>query len=365
MPGYKLFTPGPVEVSERVLQAQARPMITHRGPEFQRLLARVVEGLAELGGAEEALVMPGSGTTAVDAMLWSFVETGARVLVLVYGDFGRRIAESLRERGAVVETLASERPGEYPDPEHVAARLEEGGYEYLVLVQNETSMGLVYSGLSVLAEKAYEMGVKVLVDAVSAFPVEDPLLRKGVYAAATCSHKALAAPPGAAIVLLGREAGEYLEKGKSRNTPPALDLRRYHRFLVERKETPFTPPVTILYALNEALNMVKEEGLARYREKHRERATLLYTNLPQLGFDAVVRDPAYRSITVTAFKTPREVKATRLVAELRARGYVIAPGMKEYRDTMIRVGVMGAITFSDVRELIEAIGEVVDKIGSM
>jgi aspartate aminotransferase-like enzyme len=360
----KLLTPGPVEVHERVLRAQARRVISHRSSEFRRLLGEVAELLAELASAEEALLLSGSGTTAVDAMAWSLVAPGERVVVVALGEFGYRLAESLERRGAEVTLVEAREPGP-----HILERVEElldrGGYSYIALVHNETSTGVAYRDLEELARIASRYGVGVLVDAVSAYPVEKLRLSGSVFAAATCSHKALAAPPGVAIVLLSREAVELLERrGTPKQTPPLLDLSRYHRFLGERSETPYTPPVTLLYALREALSIISEKGVEAVRREHEERARLLYTMLPGSGLTPLARSPRYWSITVTAFRLPEGVDAHHVVDLVRRRGFAIAAGMGEERKRVIRIGVMGALSLEDVRAAAEAVVEAVERLAA-
>lgn len=346
------MTPGPVEVPERVLRAQARPLVSHRSPEFRRLLAGLLEGLRELSGAEEALVLAGTGTTAVDALAWGLVEPGSRVLVVSVGEFGERLAESLARRGASVTVVRG-------GPAEAAARaleaLESGRFDYLAVVQNETSNGTLLAELGELARAAASAGARVVVDAVSAFPVE-PLDFRYVYAAAACSHKALAAPPGAAVVLLSGEAARRLEERGSPPAPPALDLARYLRFARERRETPYTPPITVLYALAEAVSAVLEQGLGAFREAHARRAGLLYGLLEARGVRPLP-DPRHRSRTVAAFRLPPGVDARAVVEHVRRRGYVIATGMGREARSVVRVGVMGAVTEDDVRAVAEAVAE--------
>ena len=231
---HKLLTPGPVQVHPETLKASAEPVISHRGPEFRQLYKEVTEKLEELSNAEEALVYAGSGTTAVDAMAWSLVKPGNTVLVVVTGEFGHRLANTLEERGAKIEKLESP-PGHPVPPEEISETLRRTKPQYLAIVSNETSTGLSYRNLKEITNEANSQGAKVIVDAVSGFPVEPLNIEEwGIYAAATCSHKALAAPPGLAINLLSREAARDLEENPPRNLPPSINLARNHKFYKEK-----------------------------------------------------------------------------------------------------------------------------------
>ncbi|BEP17425.1 alanine--glyoxylate aminotransferase family protein [Pyrofollis japonicus] len=353
----KLMTPGPIELHERVLSALAKPIISHRSQEFRQLLREIVEELSSLASAEEAYVLPGTGTTAVDAMVWSLIEPRSKVLALVGGEFGKRLAYSAEARGACVHRAYVD-PRRGPLVEEVLGRLEEENYDYLLVVHNETSTGLAFRDVERLARLAERYGVKTLVDSVSGFPVEDIRLRN-VYAVATATHKALAAPPGAAIVMVSREAVEVLEKrGQSSiDVPPAIDLARYHWFLKDRGETPFTAPITVMYGLREALLLVREKGVENIRREHRAKANILYDELTRRGYEAFVLRSDYRSATVAAFLVPKCMSALDAKKYLAENGYIVATGMSEYREKMLRIGVMGAVTKNDVETVAKLLVE--------
>jgi alanine-glyoxylate transaminase/serine-glyoxylate transaminase/serine-pyruvate transaminase len=351
----KLFTPGPVEVPPEVLKASCSRIVSHRGEGFHRLYRRVVELLARLYRLDSGFVavLAGSGTTAVDAMAWSLVRRGERVLVLVHGEFGRRLAETLERRGATVEALEAPRPGAPVPVWDAVERLEAEGFDAVALVHNETSVGLAYRDLPRLASAAARAGVRLLVDTVSGLGGEEFDMRWGVTAAASASQKAIAAPPGAAFVAVRGEPS-YAD-----DVPLILDLARYERFSL-KSETPFTPPVTVLYALLAALERIEGVGYERYVMQHRERARILYEELPRYGLHPLVEDERYRSNTVAAFYTP--VSASRLKRELERKGYIIATGMGELKDKIVRIGVMGNVTVEDVQSLVEAVGDTVRRL---
>ena len=356
------MTPGPVEVPRRILEASASRLVSHRSGEFRALLRAVAEGLEHLAGASEALVLPGSGTTAVDSMVWSLVSPGERVLVVSHGEFGRRLARAIEARGAAVRILEAPRPGEVVDLSMVEEELSRGGYEWLALVHTETSMGVTLRGLGRLVDAAHSAGADVMVDAVSSFPVEEVDVNGlGIAAVATCSHKALASPPGAAVVLLGAPGVERLEgRGRTPGIPPSLDLALSLRFKRERGETPFTPPVTILYALRESLRVIGEQGLHNWRRLHAERVEALYRLLEPHGYRRVP-GRGLESWSVAALWTP--IPSGEAIRAALGAGYRIAPGMGGHRESMIRVGVMGDVSLDDVKALAEALAAASEAYG--
>lgn len=350
-----LLTPGPSNPGEEVLKALSSPVVSHRGSEFRKLFSEVREKLMSVyRTASDVAILTGSGTLAVDAMIYSMVEPGDKVLLVSHGVFARRMLRSIRARGAEAEVLEAE-PGEAVDPERVEEAVERKRPNVLAMVFTETSTGLAYRVARRVALRAKEMGLFVIVDAVSALGgerlgVED----HGFDAVASCSHKALASPPGLSFVALSSDGVKRVSS--TSNKPLYLDLAVYlerHK----RMETPATPAVNVFYALNAALSTIIEVGLDRWVLMHEERARLLYGELPKLGLRPLVRNADYRSNTVTVFEVPRGVRATELVGCVAGKGFVISPGMEELRERLVRVGTMGAIDLKILRGLVNALEE--------
>jgi alanine-glyoxylate transaminase/serine-glyoxylate transaminase/serine-pyruvate transaminase len=339
--GEVLLTPGPVMLHERVVRALAVQPVGHRSEGFRRVLDRVRELAARIAGGGVPLVLTGSGTLAVESMVWSLVRPGDNVLLVSHGEFGERLGESLRRRGAVVEALRPRGPGEPVEPERVAERLETGGFDVLAMVYTETSMGLSYRDARRLAEKAHDMGARVIVDAVSGFAGEHVPPPGVVDAVATASQKALAGPPGLGFVVVSEEEAERLRsRGVPPGTPSYLDLSKVLRFHEERRETPFTPAVTLMPAMAEALALIAEEmGPEAWVERHRRRAERLYRQLPRAGLEPLVAREEYRAWTLAAFRTP--VPSSLVAEALARRGIRVARGMGALRDQVVRVSTMG------------------------
>ncbi len=332
-----------------MLAAASRPVASHRSREFRELLREVTGLLRGLLGVDggEALVLAGSGTTAVDAMAWSLVPPGERVLVLNWGEFGGRLAATLRLRGARVELL--EAPwGSAVDVDAAVRAAVRGGYRYAAVVHNETSTGVAYRALRGLAESLSAEGVRLLVDTVSGAGGEEFTLSWGAYAAATCSHKALASVPGVAIVALSRWAVEELGDSPPAPAPPSLDLARHLRFLRERGETPFTPPVNALYALREALREIAGVGLGEWLAMHKRRAEIVYS----AGLQPLPREEELWSRTVAALRVWDALEAKRVLED---EGFLVAAGMGPLKRSVIRVGLMGHHGLEEFRALADAL----------
>ena len=347
-----LLTPGPVPMHPEAVEALARQPVSHRSQGFRELLSSVLEKLATIYGGGEPLLLTGSGTLAVESMAWSLVAPGERVLVLVSGEFGERLAETLRRRGALVEEVRAAAPGEPADLGEALSRLEKGGYAAVAMVYTETSMGLSHRYAEKIAEEAKSRGALVLVDAVSALAGEEVPAPPMVDAVASASQKALAGPPGLSFVAVSEEALKKMKRVEPR-PPTYMDLWKVYKFHSERRETPFTPAIQLLYGMEVALEKVLEYGLDRWIERHRRRARLLYEKLPAAGLEPLVHDPGYRANTVTAFRTP--VPSSVVAEKLLEKGYRVARGMGALKDTVVRISTMGWLGDEVYHGLVEAI----------
>lgn len=354
MRGQILFTPGPVMMHERVLKAMAERVVSHRSEEFRQLLDDVRALLAKVYGGGEPLVLTGSGTLAVESMAWSLVEPGERVLVVSHGEFGERLADALARRGTIVDVVGAEQPGRHVPVESVAAKLDEEEYAAVAVVYTETSLGLSYRDVEQVARKAKSQGALVMVDAVSALAGERVPSPGVVDAVASAAQKAIAGPPGVSFVAVSEEAIEKMKK-VARKPPSYLDLEKVYRFHSERRETPYTPAVNLLYGLREALQLIAERGLDAWIEMHRERAELLYSKLSGYGLQPVV-EPGYRANTVAAFYTP--LPSGILASELAKRGIKIARGMGGLKDRVVRIATMGWLPEDAYERLFTALSEI-------
>ncbi|MFP3194962.1 MAG: aminotransferase class V-fold PLP-dependent enzyme [Caldivirga sp.] len=335
----KYLTPGPVQLPRRVIDAYAKQPMFHRGREFSELYNDVVNQLGRVFRGYTVSILPGTGTFAVDVMVYNFIKPGDEVLVPINGEFGERLAQSVESRGAVVKRIYVE-PGEslcdHIDEFNVKARA-------LAMVHNETSMGVANRCIDEVARLIHDNGGLVLIDSVSGVPAEP--VGEGADVVATATHKALLAPPGGSIVAF-KDPGLIINYPK----PPSMDLGNYLKYSA-RLETPYTPPINVLYALRESLRYILDEvGLERYVKLHEEKVRFLYGELGKLGFKPVPLNLGYASRTVTAFYSP--INPGKVVDYLRQNGYVISGGMWRIRERSIRIGVMGDVTLDDLRTVV-------------
>ncbi|MGC9136801.1 pyridoxal-phosphate-dependent aminotransferase family protein [Caldivirga sp.] len=334
----KYLTPGPVQLPPRIIEAYAKQPMFHRGKEFSELYSDVINQLGRIFRGYTVSVLPGTGTFAVDVMVYNFIKPGDEVIVPINGEFGERLAQSVESRGAVVKRIYTE-PGE-----SICDHVEELNVKAkaIAMIHNETSMGVANRCISEVAKVIHDNGGILLIDSVSGVPAEP--LNNDADVIATATHKALLAPPGGSIIAF-KDPGLIVSYPK----PPSMDLGNYLKYSA-RLETPYTPPINVLYALRESLRYILDEvGLEKYVAIHDEKIRLLYDELNDVGFKPVPVNPNDRSRTVTAFYSP--VNPAKVIDYLRQNGYVISGGMWRIRERSIRIGVMGDVTLDDLRKV--------------
>jgi aspartate aminotransferase-like enzyme len=350
-----LFIPGPVAVAPEVLAACARPMIDHRGPEFAAILARIRAGMQPIFGTRGDVVLLGSsGTGGLEAAVSSLFSPGERVLAAPVGVFGRRLAAIARTWGLEVDEIATE-AGAALDPAALAARLAaDGGRDIagILLTHNETSTG-VQNDMAAIARAIGDHPAAVVVDSVSGlgaspFAMDD--WRFDVVVSA--SQKALAAPPGVAMVAVSERGWSRLAAHPNRRF--YFDLGRAREFAA-LGQTPWTPPVSVLYALEEAIARYAAAGPEAVFARHAGYAHAIRSAAAAIGIDVFSRPDAH-SVTVVAMKAPDGVDVAAVRTALRERyAIVMGGGQAELKGKIVRMGTMGDLSPDDVLAGVDAL----------
>jgi len=354
----RFFLPGPTEIRPEVLWAQVGPMIGHRGPDLQQLMARIQPDLRAIFRTRRPVYVSASSATG---LMEAAVRNGVRrrVLSLVNGAFSERFFRIARACGFEADAL--EVPwGGVNLPEALEAALKRKAYDAVTVVHSETSTG-VLNPVRELAEVAHAAGdVALLVDAVSSLggaPVETDAW--GLDFVLTGSQKALALPPGLAF---GVAQEHLLRRAEARpDRGIYFDFLEFERNL-EKGETPNTPAVSLLYALEAQLGRIRAETLEARIARHRamaERTWAWVEEMRATGVPLEILAPeGYRSPTVTTIRVPPGWTGPTLAAALRARGWTIATGYGKLREETFRIGHMGDHTVDELDELLAVLGEV-------
>ena len=352
----RLFLPGPVEVRPEVLDAQAAWMIGHRTQESYDLYARCQSMLRRsFKTGSRVYISASSGTGLMEAAIRNAVRDEAAVLHCVNGAFSARWAEVSRANGKQVETIEVDW-GQPITPEMVTDTLGRGHYDAVTVTYNETSTG-VLSPLPEIAAAVREVAgdTLILVDAVSAYmgaPID--VDGWGLDVCLTSSQKALALPPGLSFAAVSDRTLARAESIPHRGY--YFDFLTLEKYLV-RDQTPATPAISLLYALERQLaDILDGEGLEARFARHAELAAMTREWAAGHSFGTFAA-AGYESPTVSALKKPPELDITALNAFLRERDMVVSAGYGKIRDRSWRIAHMGDVTREDMQRLLEAIDQ--------
>ena len=349
----RMFVPGPVDVDDDVLQAQAQPMIPHRSKEFEEIFRRTSEKAQELFFTRyRVFLSASSGTGLQEAAIRNFVNS--KVLSCVNGAFADRWYDVAVSNGKNAEKLAFE--WDQPvDPDRVAAAVKAGGFEALTIVHNETSTGM-QNPVKEVAEAVHTVApdTLILVDAVSSLSgAKIEMDAWGLDMVLTSSQKAIALPPGLALAAVSDRA---LEKAKSvENRGWYFDLLRLEKHRL-KDSSPATPAMSLIFALDYQLDRILAEGLEKRFARHSAMAKRVqeWADAHDLSMYA---PEGYRSQTVTTIKNERNIDLSDLNTFLKQRGMRIANGYGPLKNITFRIAHMGEIQMSDVDTLLEAMEE--------
>jgi aspartate aminotransferase-like enzyme len=351
IPVQNLRIPGPTPVPAEILAAMAQPMINHRGPEFAAIMRRVTPRLQYFfQTTSPVLTYPASGTGGQEAAIANLFSPGEHVVAITIGSFGNRFATIAQTYG--LEVTRIEFPwGQAADPNIVEARLKSlKPYRGVLMTHNETSTG-VLNDVETLAALIRQLNPDALiaVDAVSSLgcvPLEmDPWDLDVVF---TGSQKGWMTPPGVMMIAAGPRAWEA---NKTARLPRFYFDWGSSLKMLEVGQHPTTPPVSIFYALDLALEMMLAEGRKAIFERHQRTADYVRWRAKEMGLQ-LLADHERASNTVTAVVTPEGIDTKALLKKLREEDLVVfAGGQGPLEGKIFRVGHLGF--FQEV-DLVEA-----------
>jgi aspartate aminotransferase-like enzyme len=357
-----LRIPGPTPIPDQVLQASSQQMMNHRGPEFKEILVRTTKHLQNLfTTTDDLLILTASGTGAMEAAVVNTLSPNDKVLVISIGVFGERLTKIAQVYGADVHLLSAEY-GKAVDPEDVRKILKnDQEIKTVLLTHNETSTGVTNDLESIAKIVKGEFNKLLIVDAVSSIgsipcPVDDWNLD----VVASGSQKGWMAPPGLAFISMSKMAWDASEQG----TIPRFyfDLKTAKTYL-EKGQNPWTPAVSVFYALDTALSMMLEEGLPNIFERHSKIAQRVRDGVKDLGL-TLFADEAAASNTVTSVKAPDGIDIPKLLSILRIEhGVVLAGGQGSMQGSLFRLGHLGFCSEEDIDQCLDALKLALPKVG--
>jgi alanine-glyoxylate transaminase/serine-glyoxylate transaminase/serine-pyruvate transaminase len=338
-----LLGPGPSMVAPRVLRTLATPLVGHLDPQFLKVMDEVQQLLRYVFQTKNELTIPmsGTGSAGMEAALCNFIEPGDRVLVAIKGYFGERLFEMAGRYGAQVDRL--DRPwGQVFDPADIEAALRGKDYKLLALVHAETSTGAWQPGIAEIAAAAHRQGTLLVLDTVTSLgglPVE--IDAWDVDVAYSASQKCLSAPPGLAPLTISPRARQVLRDRRTKVANWYLDLTELEKYWGHERTYHHTAPISMNFALREALRLVAEEGLEARFARHRANAEALWAGLEALDITMLV-PVSYRLPTLTTPKLPPGVDDAAIRRRLlNEYNLEIAGGFGPLKGLVWRIGLMG------------------------
>jgi len=358
-----LRIPGPTPCPADVLQAMAKQMINHRGPEFGQMLNGVTTSLKQLFQTkDDVFLLTGSGTGGLEAVIVNTLSPGDKVLSVSNGVFGERFATIAQQFGAEVTPLRFEW-GKAADADAVRQALQaEPQIKAVLVTHNETSTG-VTNDLASISSVVKEFDKLLLVDAVSSIgsinlPVDDWHCDVTV----TASQKGWMAPPGLAMVSVSQEA--WQAHSKARMPRFYWDFAKAKSYLeMATAQTPWTPAVSTVFALSVSLEMMLKEGLPNVIARHARVGRAAREGVKSLGLSLFTKE-SYASNTVTAVAASNGLDTKKMLKILREEHQIVLAGGQQSLDGKIfRIGHLGWITEDDIEIVISALRVVLPQAG--
>ncbi len=343
-PGPRLLLgPGPSNVNPRVMKAMASPVVGHLDVDFVRVMEDLKRLLRIVFRTANEITFPvsGTGSAGMETALMNLVEEGDEVVIGIAGVFGERMADAAGRLGARVHRV--EAPwGRIIEIERIEAALKAAKHpKLLAIVHAETSTG-AWQPVENLGAIAHRHGALFLLDAVTSLgcvPVE--IDHWEVDACYSCTQKGISAPPGLAPVTFSERAMAAVRARKTPCRSWYFDLGMIERYWGAERVYHHTAPITMNYALYEALRIIAEEGLEARFSRHRENAAAIQSGLAALGLEPAAQE-GYRLPQLAVVKVPAGIDEAAVRAELVRRYNIeIAGGLGPFKGKVWRIGTLG------------------------
>ena len=338
-----LLGPGPSNVHPRVQQAMAAPMVGHLDPYFVKIMDDTVELLRYLFRTQNRLTFPisGTGSAGMEASFCNFLESGDTVVIGVNGVFGERMVDNAARCGAEVIPVTAEW-GKIVTPEAIEAALKSRKkVKMLALVHAETSTG-VLQPLAEASQLAKQYGALFMVDTVTSLGGQEVAVDDwGIDICYSGTQKCISCPPGLSPFTANQKAMDVLQARKSKGNSWYLDLALLSAYWGTGRVYHHTAPVTMIYALHEALALIAEEGLENRLKRHQKNAGALRAGLEAIGI-MLHAEAGHRLNSLTSIRIPIGVDDLRVRQKLLNEYNIeIGGGLGPLKGKIWRIGLMG------------------------
>jgi len=341
-PERTLLGPGPSMVPSRVLQAMAHPLLGHLDPKFIELMKEVQELLRYVFQTTNEMTLPisGTGSAGMESTVANLLEPGDTIMIAVNGYFGERLCDMASRYGAVVNRL--DKPwGEVFSPEDIDAALRKQPAKVVAIIHAETSTGAL-TPLEGMADVVHRHGALLLVDCVTSLGgIPLNIDAWDIDIAYSGTQKCLSCPPGLSPLTVGPRARTAIQQRRTRVANWYLDLSMIEHYWGDDRTYHHTAPISMNFAIREALRLVREEGLEARQRRHRTNSQLLWDGLEELGLKLIVplerRLPSLTTVAVPDGVNEAEIRK-RLLDEYNIE---IAGGLGAFKGRVWRIGLMG------------------------
>lgn len=358
-----ILAPGPTQCRPELLEVLSQPVMYHRCSDFRKIYRETREMLKEMMGLNDGqtLILTSSGTGSMEASVANFFNTQDKVLVISIGHFGHRFEEICKAYDLNVIML--DYPiGETYNYEEVKACIEANqDLKGVFITHHETSSG-VLNQLAPIGKLIKDRPECLLiVDSISGFLAHPMQMSDwNIDCLLASSQKGFLIPPGIAVVGLSDKAIGALERG---HLPRYYNDFRKYLAMLDIDETPFTPNISLILALNKACHYLLEDyGLENYYAHHYELRCYLADELTAMGLDTSVVKEENRGNVLVLVKLKDGMNAKVVHDILDERGFIIATGFGENKTKMLRIGVIGEVNKVDIDRFLETFKQVLEEL---
>jgi alanine-glyoxylate transaminase/serine-glyoxylate transaminase/serine-pyruvate transaminase len=362
-PSRLLLGPGPSMAAPSVLESMSRPLIGHLDPAFADMMDQIKEMLRAVFQTKNRMTFPvsGTGSAGMEFCFVNLIEPGDEVVIGVNGVFGGRMVDVAERCGAKVTRV--EAPwGRIIEPEQIAAALEGRKTKLVAVVHAETSTGAL-TPIPEISKLAHKAGALMLIDTVTSLggcPVE--IDAWGIDAVYSGTQKCLSAPPGLAPVSLSERALKIAGTRKTKVQSWYLDVNLLSSYWGAERVYHHTAPISMNYAMHEALRLVLEEGLEARFARHERNHIHLKEGLAQLGLE-IASQPGHQLWQLNSVTVPEGVDEANVRARLLSDfGIEIGAGLGPLKGKVWRIGLMGESSSADnVDIVLNALGQILSE----
>jgi len=357
-----VMIPGPTNVDPSVLRALAKPTTSHVSPSFVATFKRTLENLKKvMMTSGDVFVVSGSGTLAMEMAVANVVEPSDKILVVSNGYFGDRFVDVISRFTDGVEKLSFEW-GKAADPNKIKEKLGQENYKAVIVVHVDTSTGVANDAREI-SRVVKDRGSLFILDTVCSLGgMEIRVDEWGIDVCLSGSQKALAVPPGLAVLSASKEALDARAKRKTKVQSYYMDFENWLPVMRDPSKYFATPPVNMVYALAESLDMILSEDLEKRYARHEAIAKAMRLALNKIGLRIVAEEKG-RADTMTAAYYPLGIDDEAFRGNMARHGVIVAGGLGQLRGKIFRVGHMGNVSPNDIIATIGAIEASLSRLG--